>query len=149
MIIIFSWTENGKRVAKITHSDKEALSFANFVFNSNEQKWKTLAEVTLDTDENKDVMVTRIDAEAVPEAKLVSSSPSTPTHRKHKLNDIVTPTVQDSSPHATRMLVIGFLTEEYEDHKVEAYICSHYKLGDHVRSRMAECEIQAYPVEKK
>lgn len=60
---------------------------------------------------------------------------------KYKLGDFVSPAVMDNCEHATKMIVTARVTEEYANHTERYYICSHYKLGDYIRQRLAESEL--------
>lgn len=63
---------------------------------------------------------------------------------KYKLGDFVTPAMGYSLEHTTKMIVVGRITEEYAQHTERYYLCSHFKLGDFVRSRLTEPEIVAW-----
>jgi hypothetical protein len=63
---------------------------------------------------------------------------------KYKLGEFVTPITGHSLEHAVKMIVVGRVTEEYEQHTERYYICAHYKLGDFIRSRMSESEITVW-----
>ena len=65
---------------------------------------------------------------------------------KFQLGDFVTPVVHHKSEHATKMVVVAKVVEEYADHTKQSYICSHYKLGDYVRQQLMEAELEAYAV---
>ena len=64
---------------------------------------------------------------------------------KFKIGDFVVPVVHHGSEHATKMIIVARVTEEYADHTVRTYICSHYKLGDYVRQKLMESEITTAP----
>lgn len=68
---------------------------------------------------------------------------------KHKIGDFVSPAVMDNYEHATKMIVTARVTEEYANHTERYYICSHYKLGDYVRQRLAESELVAWTAKAK
>jgi hypothetical protein len=60
---------------------------------------------------------------------------------KYKIGDFVNPVVMNGYEHATKMVVTARVTEEYANHVERYYICSHYKLGDYVRTRQLETEL--------
>lgn len=60
---------------------------------------------------------------------------------KHKIGSFVSPAVMDDCEHARKMIVTARVTEEYASHTERYYICSHYKLGDYIRQRIAESEL--------
>lgn len=62
---------------------------------------------------------------------------------KFKIGDIVNPVVNEGYEHAARMVITARVTEEYAQHTERFYICSHYKLGDYVRTRQLETELVA------
>lgn len=62
---------------------------------------------------------------------------------KYKIGGFVNPVVMDDCQHATKMVITARVTEEYANHVERFYICSHYKLGDYVRTRQLETELVA------
>jgi len=64
-----------------------------------------------------------------------------PKEWKYKFGDVVTPIVQDGN-YASKLVVVGRITEEFREHTKYLYVCSHYKLGDYVRSSLLEDEIR-------
>lgn len=63
---------------------------------------------------------------------------------KYKIGDFVTPIVSSGYEHATKMVIFARVTEERAQHVERYYICSHYKLGEYVRSRVDDSEITAF-----
>jgi hypothetical protein len=67
---------------------------------------------------------------------------------KYNIGDFVTPIVHDHYEHGTKMVVVAHETAEFADHIERTCLCSHFKLGDYVRTRLLEAEITAWPEEK-
>ena len=63
---------------------------------------------------------------------------------KYKIGDLVTPIPHDNYEHGVKMVITGQITEEYAQHTERWYICSHFKLGDYVRTKVMESELSPY-----
>lgn len=62
---------------------------------------------------------------------------------RYKIGSFVSPATSDKHT-ATKMIVTARVTEEYASHAERYYICSHYRLGEYVRQRIAESELIAW-----
>lgn len=68
---------------------------------------------------------------------------------KYDIGAFVTPVVMHALEHATKMVITARIETEYADHTELWYLCSHYKLGDYIRTQLLESELSPWADHKE